>query len=181
MKKPMWKDIVGIKIFRMNNKLSSFECYINKNLNFVFILKHIQFSKFNSSINLSFFGSPHSERSTYIKDFNFSWSTKPSHSRAAIFTLIFISYKWISSLVFVIYGGDSCCFDEDFHPFTSSFILLTRLLLLHLHIPISSSLLLLSFVSQFTVSTWLFLLHLGILISSSSFFYLTLPRLYYQQ
>ena len=75
-------------------------------------------------------------------------------------------------MVFVIYWGDSCCFDEDVHPFTSLFIMSTRILLLHLRIPISSSSLLLTFISLFTVSTWLFLLHL---ISSSS---LLLPSLY---
>ena len=76
----------------------------------------------------------------------------------------------ISYLVFVIYGGDSCFFYEDVHPFTYSFILSARLNLLHLGILISFASLLLSFDSSFTVSTWLFLLHLGILISSSHFF-----------
>ena len=37
-------------------------------------------------------------------------------------------------------------FDEDFHPFTSSFIISTRLLLLHLGIKISSSSLLLDLI-----------------------------------
>ena len=117
------------------------------------LLKRTQFLKFNSSI---------------IKDFNYSWSTKSSHSRAAIFTFLFIYSKRISYLLFFISGGFSCCFDEDVHPFTYSFMLSTRLLPLHLRIPISFSLILLSFVYSFTVSTWIFLLHLGILISSSS-------------
>ena len=136
---------------------------------FFFLLKCMQFLKFNSWINLSFIVSPFNERSTYSKDFNCSWSTKPSHSRAALFTFPFIYSKRIYYLVFIIYGGDSICLGEDFHPFTSSFILSTRLLLLHLCIPISSSSLLLYFVSSFTVSVWLFLLHLGLLISSYSF------------
>ena len=101
------------------------------NLLVLFLLKRNQFLKFNSSINLLFIWSPLNERSTYIKDFNCSWSTKSSHFRTALFTFIFIFSKQIFSLVFVIYGEYSCCFDVDVHPFTSSFILSTRLLLLH--------------------------------------------------
>ena len=147
-----------------------------KNLLVFFLLKRKQFLKFNSSINLSFIVSPRNELSMYIQDFNCSWSTKSSHSMNAIFTFLFICSKLISSLVFVIYGGDSSCLDGDVHPFTYSFILSTRILLLHLRIPISSSSLLLSLISSFTVSAWLFLLHLGLLISSSSL----LLRLYSQ-
>ena len=145
-----------------------FDVIPTNNLLVFFILKNKQFLKLYSSINLSFIVSPRNERSTYIKDFNLSWSTKSPHYRAAIFTFIFISSKRMYSLVFIIYEGDYCCFDEDVHTLTSSFILSTRLLILHLRIPIYSSSLLLSFVSSFTVSMWFFLLHLGILISSYS-------------
>ena len=72
------------------------------------------------------------------------------------FTFIFVCSKRISSLVFVIYGGASCCFDDDFHPFTSLCIIPTRFIFLYLHIPISSYSLLIPFISSFTVSTWLF-------------------------
>ena len=52
--------------FRMNDKLSLFDCNNNKEIVFFILLKCIQFFKFNSSINLSFLGSPRNERSTYI-------------------------------------------------------------------------------------------------------------------
>ena len=93
---------------------------------------------------------------------------KPSHSRADLFNFLFVRSKQVSSLVFVLSGGYSCCFDEDVHPFTSSLILSIRLFLLHLRIPISPSSILLSLFSSFTVSTLPFLPHLGDLISSSS-------------
>ena len=109
-------------------------------------------------MNFSFFESPHDERSTYNKDLNCSWSTKSYHYRAALFNFIFIYTKRISSLVFVSSGRASCFFDEDVHPFTSLLIITTRLLLLHLCIPISSYSLLIPIISLFTVSTWLFLL-----------------------
>ena len=118
-----------------------------KNLLVVFIFKQTQFLKFNSSINLYLFGSPSNEWSTFIKDFNFLWRTKSSHSRVAIFTLIFIYYERISSLVFVLSGGDLCCFNEDVHPFTFLFIISTWLILLHLRIPIFPSYLMLHFIS----------------------------------
>ena len=137
----------------------------------LFLYKPTQFLRFNSSINLSFIGSTLNEQSTYIKCLNCSWSTKLYHSMAALFEFLFIYSNRISSLVFVIYGGDSCFFNEYVHPFTSSCVLSTRLLLIHLLIPISSSSLLLSFVYSFTVSKWLFLLHLNILISSSTHFF----------
>ena len=104
----------------------------------------------------------------YIKDFICSWSTKSSHSIAPIYAILFISFKIISSLVFVGFGGSSCCFDKYVHPFTSLFIISTRLLLLHLRIPISSSYLLLPFTSSFIISTRLLILHFCIPISSSS-------------
>ena len=124
--------------------------------------------KFNSPINLSFFGYPHNERSTYIKDFNCSRGTKSSYSRAAIFTFLFIYSKKISSLVFVGFVGASCYLGEDVNTVTSSFIISTRLLLLHFRILISSSSLLLPIIYSFIISMWLFLLHLRILISSTS-------------
>ena len=146
LKKPMWEDIVGIKNFRMNNKISSLDCNTNKILLFVVLFKCTQFLNFNWSINLSLFRSPRNECSTYIKDFNSSWRTKSSHSRADFSTFRFISSKRISSLVFVGSGGASCCFDEGVHTFTASFIISNRLIFLHLYIPISSSLLLLAFL-----------------------------------
>ena len=124
--------------------------------------------KFYSSINLWLFVSLRDDQSTYIKDFNCSWSTNSSHSRADIFIFLFICSKEISSLIFVGSTGTSCCFGEDFHPFTLSFIISTRLLILYLRIPIYSYSLLLPFISSFMISTWLFLLHLRILIPSTS-------------
>ena len=47
---------------------------------------------------------------------------------------------------------DLLFFDDDVHPFNSSFIISTQLLLLHLGIPISSSLLLIPFISSFIIS-----------------------------
>ena len=73
-----------------------------------------------------------------IKYLNCSWSTKSSHSRAALFTFIFICSKEISSLVFVGSGVASCCFDEYVHPFNSSFTISTQIIILHLRITISS-------------------------------------------
>ena len=125
----------------------------------------MQCLKFFSSINLYLFGSLRNERSTYIQDFNCSWITKSSHSKAAIFTFLFICSKRISSLVFVIYGKASCCFNEDVHPFTYLFIISAWIILLNLRIPIYSSSLMLPFIYLFIVSTWIFVLHL---ISSSS-------------
>ena len=136
----MLEDLVGIKIFRMNNKLSYFYCITDCCL---YLKTHVCL-KFISSNKLFFFGSPRNEQSTYIKDFNPSWRTKSSHLRAAFSTFYFISSKQLSSLEIVVSGGASCCFDEDVHPFTSSFIISTRLLFLHLRIPISSSSLLLA-------------------------------------
>ena len=52
----------------------------------------------------------------------------------------------MSSLVFVGSGGASCFFDEDVHTFTPSFMISTRLLILHLCIPISYSSLLFSLI-----------------------------------
>ena len=115
-------------------------CLLSLSLNACNFLSLIRQSTFY------FFAYPREELSKYIKYFNCSLTTKPSHSRADIFTFIFIYYKRIYSLVFVASGGDSCFLDEDVHPFTSSFIILTRLLLLHLRIPISSSSLLLTFI-----------------------------------
>ena len=43
MKKYMWEDIFGIKMFCMNTKLSYFDCDARKNLLVVFILKSMQF------------------------------------------------------------------------------------------------------------------------------------------
>ena len=128
----------------------------------------MQYLKFISSINLSLFGSPRNERSTYIKYFNCSWSIQSSHSRATLSAFLFISSKRISSLVFVGYGVDSCFSNEDINSFTSSFIISTRLLLLHLRIQISSYSLLLPFTDSFIISTRLILLRLHIPISSSS-------------
>ena len=102
------------------------------------------FLKFNSTINLSFFGSPCNKRSMYIKDFNCSWSKKSSHYRAALSNFRFISSKRIYSFVFVFSGGDSCCFGEHFNLFTFLFIISTWLFLLYLCIPISSSSLMLA-------------------------------------
>ena len=82
--------------------------------------------------------------------------------------LFSVYYKWISSLVLVGSEEAFCCFDEYFHPFNSSFIISTPLLLLHLHVSISSYSLVLTFVSSFIILTWLFLLHLLIFISSTS-------------
>ena len=164
----MWEDIVGIKIFWMNNKFSFLYVIPTKNLLGFFLFKRMQFLKFNSSINLSFFGYTRKERSTYIKDFKFSWNTKLSHSRAAIFTLLFVYSKRISYLIFVGSGGASCCFNEDVHHFTSLFIISTRLIFLYLRISISSYSLLLPLFSSFIISTWHFLLHSRIPISSTS-------------
>ena len=118
--------MVGNHKFRMNDKLSLFDCNTNKK-SFCILLKCIQFVKFNSSINLSFFGSPHNEQSTYINYFKWAWSMKSSHYRADLFNFLFVRSKRVSSLVFVISGVYSCCFDEDVHPFTSSLILSIRL------------------------------------------------------
>ena len=115
-----------------------------KKLLAVFLLKRMQFLKFNYSMNLSFFILPRNERSMYIRDFKPSWRTKSSHWSDDFSTFSLIYYKQISSLVFVCSGVDPFCFYEDVHIFTSSFIISTRLLFLHLRIPTSSSLLLLS-------------------------------------
>ena len=139
-----------------------------KNFLVVFLLKRTQFLRFNSSNTSSFFGSPHNARKTYIKDCNCCWSTKSSQSRASLCTFLFIRSKRISSLVFVGSGEASCCFDEKVHYFTYSLVILTRLLLLHLRIPISYSSLLVSFIYSFIILTWLFLIHLGVLISFTS-------------
>ena len=109
--------------------------------------------KFISLINLYFFWYPRDDRWTEIKNFNYYWSMKSSHSRAALFTFILICSKRILSLVFVGSGGNSCCLDEDVHPFTYSFIISTRLLLLHLRITISPSSLLLPFIYSFIIPT----------------------------
>ena len=103
----IWDYIVGSKTFRMNNILSVLNVILTKKLHVFFLLKRKQFFKFNSSINLYFIGSPRNERSKYIKYFNCHWSTKLSYSRAALFTFLFICSKEISSLVFVISGGNS--------------------------------------------------------------------------
>ena len=101
------------KQFGTNNKRSFFYVIPTKNLLVVFLFKRTQFLKFNSLINLYFFGSPRNERSTYIKYFNCYWSTKSPHYRAALYTLIFVYSKRISYLVFVISVMSSCCFDKD--------------------------------------------------------------------
>ena len=126
----------------------------------VFLFKRIQLLKSNSSINLSFLGSPRDEQSMYIKDFNCSWSTKWSYSRADIFIFLFICSKRISYLILVVYGVYSYCFDKDIHPFNSSVMISTWIFLIHLRILISSSSLILPFTSLCIISTWLFLLHL---------------------
>ena len=164
----MLEDIFGIKIFWMNNKLSFLYVMPKKNLFVVFLFKHMQFLKFNSPINLSFFGYSHNKLSLYIKDFNCPWSTKSSHSRTAIFIFLFIHSKRISSLVLVISVGASCCFNDNVHPFTYLFITSTRLFLLHLRVPIYSNSILIPFIFSFTVSTRIFMLHFSILTSSTS-------------
>ena len=128
----------GSEIILLASKISGWIinylfCYIipTKNLLVVFLLKQKQFLKFNPPINLSLIGSQRNEWSTYIKDFNCFWSTKSSHSRANLFTFLFICSKRISSLVFVISGVIFCCVYEDVHTFTSSFILSTWLIFLH--------------------------------------------------
>ena len=103
----MWEDIVGIKIFWMNNKLYFLYVILTKNLLVVFLFKRMQFLKPNSSINLSFFWSPRDEWSTYIKYFNCSRSTKSYHSGATFYTFLLICVKKISNLVFVGNGGAS--------------------------------------------------------------------------
>ena len=92
---------------------------------------------------------------------------KSSHSIAAISTFLFISSKQIPSLVFIGSGGASYCFDEDVHPFIYSFIISTRLLLLHLLDLTSSSSLLLPFTASIIISNRVLLLYLHIPISSS--------------
>ena len=151
-----------------------------KNLIFCILFNCIHFLKFNSSINLSFFGSPRNERLPYINDFNWSWSTKSSHSRADILYFLFVRSKRVPSFVFVLSGGYYCCFDEYVHTFTSSFILSIRLFLLHFRIPISSSSMFLYLVSSFTFPKSPFIPHLGDLISSSSILFHLILRLYYQ-
>ena len=69
LNKWMWEDIVGIKIFWMNNKLFLYVIPTKKFI-VVFIFIHIQNLKFNSSIKLYLFGSPHNDWSTYITDLN---------------------------------------------------------------------------------------------------------------
>ena len=100
LNKLMREDIFGIKTFWMNNKLPFLYVILTNNLLVVFLFVCMKFLKFNSSIDLSFFGSPRDELSTYIIDFNCSWSTKSSHSRPSLFTFIFICSKWISLLGF---------------------------------------------------------------------------------
>ena len=65
-------------------------------------------------------------------------------------------------MFFVDSGEDSSCFDEDVHPFFPSFVLSTRVLILHLRIPISYSSLLLPLIYLFILSTWMFLPYLRI-------------------
>ena len=164
----MWEDIVGIKKSRMNNKLYFLYVIPTKNLFVVFLFKRMQFLKFNSSINLSFFWSPCNYQPTYIKYFNCSWITKSSHSRVSIFTFLFICSKRIAYLVFVGSGGAFCCLDYNVYTFTYSFIISNLPLLIYLRIPIFSYSLLHPFIYSFIISMWLFLLHLRILISSTS-------------
>ena len=73
-----------------------------KNLLFSYLFNSIHFLKFDSSINLYFFASPHNERSTYINDFTLACISKSSHSRAACFNFIFyfLIDSPLSSLLF---------------------------------------------------------------------------------
>ena len=143
-----------------------------KHLPVLFLLQHIQFLKFNSSINLSFFRSPCNELSTYIEDFNWYWSTKSSHLRAAFSTFCFISYKQISYLVFVGSVGDSY-----FSTFTFSFIISTRLLFLHLRIIISSYLIFIALLQygwsayEFELEVLLVALLVLVLLLKTQFFW----------
>ena len=165
----MWEDIVSIKILRMNNKLYLFVCNKNKKLDCCIYLQTNEIFEvlFINKLSLLWIHVINIQQTLTI-------STIPEARNHLIIGLIFSSFfssvlnKRIKYLVFVGYEGDYCFFDDDVHPFTSSFMILTRLLLIHWHIPMSSSSLLISFISSFIISTWFLLLHFRILISSTA-------------